>query len=1654
MENDLITLNPPEEQPSNDLIALDTPVQMMSEEVANAKAQRIHIGAGDLIQRSKDHVKHLLTQGGEDDLRLELAATLERRKQAFIQDKLVEIAGKVDRLTPADVNHVKTTVESLMRPHNTETVFEELFSKESVGHIIKAAGMKPDTFFDDAMKEMPEQVAQLIDVGASAAQYREYALTKWMNATEVVKEQSWPGYVADIAKQMFPGYLDVKFRGSVEGTGFFEGGLLGDNIEAQAVAILNKPFDKFKDEFDRIFHRLLDTNPLLAVQFARAVAGRASSDIHLDNIFNLVDLTTLPWIKGTKALTSSAKRKMGMYEDVAGAIKKQIKETSGPDVNPVVLNEASGNLKEAAIQKVTADVIRELEQNADPVQAARETLPAHLRLDAEAIEKNPGSRSRELITRLKDSVFSTATNVLEAFARIGRIETMPEMVQMENAVRLVEEHIGEQYKGMDNRLLNTYVYQDPHTRAWLYDFEFGTTGADTFASKKVALGVAKRMGIADGIPVEVMGPKSGVVQDGLGWTIRVKGKPVPERDDIFRETWLSTPSSKSSFEDSWINYYVSKLANWRTPEELLSQEHLINRKFATYAPSEYLKMIHAVVEPIQKLANNTYPFSAKRKKFKQFSAILDSSQKTYNPDTGKMGRFAEHPAELDQIYNQNFNRLPDDDEVEAYFAAKNFAEVDRIIRTVVVVRNKFREGVEQHRFFSQAPIDGTRIESPWFEGIKLKGLPGGDDVMLVVGKEIDKSYPVKLDEIQGGQKQWDEWTSDIEKGKRFVYEIYDPKLKPLNDWAPVAENKRIRYVMVEHGESKNLSWDQIPRQGGGHFDYDYPFYIKQAKVLPNHVGTKFSMWYEGDTTIMPVQVRAMGEEIVKHLNEVRIRLKNDDVNGAKQYAEDHELPYEWQKLKGMFEDKHVNGKKQPAMLSKDEPIQSVERDQLIIDKDATLTERYSRQGYTFKDGTSQGSRASQAQVQYTGERDAYEVFTIERRPGSRQEPLFDPVEAEMISVIPSMNRALSRIVNSVYLDDYKSYAVNRWLKEAAPWIETNSKTDSEIWHSPFKYFHHHQWKTTMDIGKRDQLEAQHHHIKQLLGTPSSTDTYIQRATQMLADTIYKQTGKTAIIPDALLPMAKDPIGVLRAMTVHAKMGLFAIPQLMVQNQTWVTIAAVAGWNKASSGAYATLLHQWSRINGNPAYLAKLDEYAAKLHMPGTARWKLGEFTEARELGESVGIFNVGREYALLDNPLSHKIVSRGKDKFLDWGMMFFREGERNVRIGAWYTAYREFKDLNPGAVIDDAAVGKILQRADFLTVNMTRASNSMLHQGIMSIPTQFLTYQIRLAEMFFGKRLGDTLAERTKVRARMLLWNAGVYGLPTTAAVTGLPLGDWFRQTALEHGTTLDGKPYVVGDRWIESAVMEGIPSMLVALATGKHYNIGDRYGVQGFELLREALRNDKTMWELAGGAAWSTMSNSWTHSSGLRRSMVAMLQGNPGAHPIKIQDLVDTFKEVSSVASLDRAYIAWNTGRYISKQGNYVDKDMTATDIAFNVFLGLSPQGVTDMNIKGSSLKSQAETDKALEKQYSIEVRRALLAADAKNWNLYQQHMARAQAVFEMGGFPNRKRLDSIRKAMDDNRTLIERIDERFYIDNAPDAQAGSRLEAFGKILKQKQGN
>lgn len=1163
-----------------------------------------------------------------------------------------------------------------------------------------------------------------------------------------------------------------------------------------------------------------------------------------------------------------------------------------------------------------------------------------------------------------------------------------------------------------------------------------------------------------------------IKQRGLGYEI-VGSVRSDENENVFRNllnTSINQPKTNGFFGKS-----IFSIASWvRSPEDTASAFQSQQRKVATYAQARLRALYDYEAQYINDLKNGrtrTYANGEKvnfikresrvwwgfltrenKGRWEDLNKVWKYNQSEPDPATGLPGRTYNGVGELEDAYLRINQRMPDTEEISAYFAKKRIDEIDHQLRNIGVFRNKARLGAATHRFFTTNP-EGQRVYSPFFDGTVLREMPGGNDTILVLGSQPGDEKIHATNTVFQNRKLLEE---AVKEGRIKIVKVYDPETRPFQGYGSIGD-QRIRYVATDKFETKPLTWDQVPKRGGGHWDYNYEHYIKQAKIRREVIGKTTTHWYEGDSTFMPVAIRAMGEDIVKKLEVARVHMHEGRLAEAKDFVEKN-LPISWDEWKGYFEtSRDTEGRVQPPRLSTEEPFRVVPKDVSIAQIDNALEARYtkvspegSKVTTTFKDGTREGSDARQFQVRYTGARDSYDMFTF-KDEGTQNNPVYSHQPAELVDPTTVLNRGISRAINSFLMDDMKITGIESWMRAAAPHLDAKGG-EAALRSSPFYYFNKPVWKSGTPIDVKSRLAADRYKLRQLIGIPDYIDTFIHSMAQNLEDWRWERYGanglksKIALTPAWMLDRIKDPVSFIRGATYHIKLGLFSLPQLIVQNMTYVTIMGITP-RYGTSGILGAFLHGMGRLNKNPEIINALDKIASTLHMPGLPRWRPGEFKEAFAEMEKTGFGHVGGEYIGLDDMSKYNVVKNGGKQVLDWGQGFFRMGERNVRRGAWYTAFKEWRDVNPTTPIGIAERNAILDRADLLNTNMSRASASTLHSGVFSLTSQFLSYQLRLTELMWGQRLAPTLAERTLIRARVYMAYAGMFGATGALGVTGLPIGDYLRQWALKDG-------YQVGEKWSTSLVNEGIPAALLALITGgtdsqkgNWYNVNDRYGVSGWQPIKEALNGDTKFWTMLGGASTSSLYNAYLDSNGFYTAVVesakSFVTGQPNMFPPKVEDFVDMFKEVQSVNQFWAAWVAIHTGRWMTKNEGYIS-DVSAWNAAFMFGTGLKPQEQDDVY----PVKLNEESEKDLQKwalgEYVKNMHRAFDAVNNRDYKQADQYFLRANTRLEGSDYPTERRGAAMALANKGFQTLIEQSKWDYYMRNVPDSQKDLRLKAY----------
>lgn len=1615
-------------------IPVETPSPPVSPVTAADKATKATYGLQNKINIGYDQYYSSFLQGQEANVRNYVSDKLAELDAQRKIEKIKQLAQAGWPLTQEDISNIEAS------QNDPRSVIEDHYSQRYMDQLNWPKDNPDNTsWLNEVHPEEPGDVwGNAINLGTDYMARTQFLKLRQQEAYEEETKQSWMGWTWDQIKNLTTLYPWIKMH--TTGSAWYD--LPGQAQEATRRELLTLPsYQQFKDRYDTIASSL---PPGLRRQFADNMVGMSTSDQVMQDILPLVQPGVE--VSAVAGLSAALLRR----NTINTAIRQQIQSAAlQGGMNPQqAATLASGNISGSVAQRAWG-TLTNLARRSDPIVEAERNLPNILkRGQADALINNGGDingtnaiieeyerMSREIPGLLKGLTFP------ERFPALA--EKNPEAIAAAlQTVRNRSRDISDNFLNMSD------PYQHPIDRTWWTDAIIGRSAVDAFGTSAEAGRWAADRGISGheiigretpgagltGIErtmAEMRAAETGVKQGGTGFYI-IKPFPIPEDSMAMRPFYARLPEDRVP-EGGVIN---SLLARFRTPNETQSAWSTRNREAASFVSSSIEQYAWKEAEAIRSM-QPLVPFTRGTEKWNDWERVLNAARKQYDPESNKIGYTYKNVGELHYAYMKTVGRLPDEQEVAAYFAFKRINELDHILRTVSILKHKQRLGTLAHQITWRDPkLPGNVIQSQEFDAIPQEHFPGGNATIAIIHdtgnvdvKRLNAlgNHPASGPNTKAYPKSRF-YADQVMQGKMKVVKLHAPEQTPLSGFGGITDNDIIEYVLVPSKmlDNKPLAWEaQLPERGGGHFVYKARWRISQLDVRPETIGSRTIHKLVGVTSGWHINNVADGNRIVGLLNQARELLKkNIPANrfAARQIVE-HQLNMDWDEFLGWFKPPPVrNGfgqwtKGVKPRFSVDEPFQMHGINENLANK---VPESELKARYKNYDDVRKTSPNQRFMTEFSQERDANEVFTWDNK-GTADNPMYRYEPSPLLDAIPTMNRAVNKISNTLAMDDMKIQAVSSWMQEAKKYLSINENLLNA---APLYWFHHADFiKSPLDAKKIYELQVAREQIKQFMGQVSETDAVIGYWTQKLSDALGLEK---KVDPGNLAHFLSDPTRFFRSMTFHMKMGLFAIPQILVQGQTYVNILGIAGAAKAMQGTVGALMHQWSRVNANPRILAALSKNAERFG------YRPGEWQAIREAMLSTGFHNVGNEYALLDDPVSNRIVQTQWGKFLKFGALPFTEGERNARFGSWYTAAKEYAETKPVAQWNNADKLRVLNRAALLNGNMNRASNALYQRGFAALPAQFLTYTIRQAELMWGKRLTST------EKARLLLTNAMAYGLPVGLGITGLP-SDFFRNAALEEG-------YNPGDNYINTLITEGVPSTILALVDhNRYWNVGERFGNTG---LNNVFYGDQTLWSLSGGAATSTLGSIWEAFDPFRQAVMSGYRQDGNQFNITYEHLLQPLREITSFNSAERAIVAAKMGTWISKNDNPLLRGVTVPESVLSFITGLQPQEVSDLRHITDIKDSEQAVEKWAERNAIQEAGRAMEAYDNKDPDQGAAFMTNAMMYLNVY-IPEERKDEVMTRMFDHFQDVVQRVRQSFGTKDVPPWLRDQRTDQWLSTLR-----
>lgn len=1029
-------------------------------------------------------------------------------------------------------------------------------------------------------------------------------------------------------------------------------------------------------------------------------------------------------------------------------------------------------------------------------------------------------------------------------------------------------------------------------------------------------------------------------------------------------------------------------------------------------------------------------------------------QNQFNP--GKNGLWYNSISEVEQYYRQNYNRLPSLLETEAYFNYKDLMHIDYIMRNVVIRKNMESNGYMQHRF-SYADAQGVDHKSDWIYAKVLDHVPedGHGIVNLASGGQTSGSHrngvrgmvPATRAELQ--QKH--------AANELKILKFWEPNDKPLSGFFGT-DTYPYKYAYSKLVESRNLPLEILPAREGGHLVYESPFWLKQAKmeshlVPPSRSQSASSIrhYYMGDTTVMPINIAAKGDDVAKKLNMVREQIghgmASQNFTSAEQMHNNLGLPFNFSD----HLDWYTSGKLNPS-----EPIFLANDKQALIDHSgANIAERYGKTG-AFFDQTKADSDAKRFALEFTEERSNQRLFTLENRDGTGNRPLYKVQDASILDPVESINRAMYRITGNAVMDDAKRGLTYQWLSQAQKYLAV---TPEELWAAPVYWLEHAPLRAagpgeTKIIAK---LEASRYMIRAFNGVASNAEATFSHISQAMANGGYKYLGeKDAFIgSEHSFNWISNKVAMGRAGVYHLTLGLMNIAAFVGNIAQIPTILSIAGPRRGLAAFHSAMAFSLSRLNRSPAMLDFLDKYVSRLtgglKYTGTVKgMKPGQWKEAQDYFVKSGLHIMGTEHALMQNEYNQGFARKSRAAALNIGTLPFKASE-HLNIGtAWFTAWDEFREAKPLGAPTTLDLNKIIQRTTLLSGNMREYAKRNIEKGIGSWILQFGSYPLRMSEMMMGKQLTNI------EKARFMLVTGALYGW-TNPIQQSFPLP----MTAWWDGHELGNSDYRRGQNILKSAVNEGLMSVAAAYLTGhgdmskgNWYNFKNRLGGNGFSLVNDFFYSDRTLQELVAGPAGTVIRNSLAAVDPYWRLIKGMYSGNEDEkYHLTYHDMIGPLKTVNALNNAYTGYMAYTTGNWLTRNENVMESGVGQWDAIFMAATGLRHQSMDDVALLQNSLKTREERQKFFQGMVVKEWHQMIQAINDDNGDLADSLGKNVKVYLIAGDWTDEERGKIMSIASGEAKSIIDRTRINFYLTKAPQSVRNERFKMLEKLNIDREG-
>lgn len=1093
-----------------------------------------------------------------------------------------------------------------------------------------------------------------------------------------------------------------------------------------------------------------------------------------------------------------------------------------------------------------------------------------------------------------------------------------------------------------------------------------------------------------------MGSSAEVRQEGTKFYLAHK-QDVDETQSIVRQNLTTGNETPRSMVTALLNF--GGHYPLRSSATTVSQFQRTGRTTAAMAPNALRDTISEASKELQSIAT-----SLNKSQRNELNDILVHNRDFIPPNgTSKdRGFFYQSTGEFEQAFFNKFGKMPTDKQSQAYEQYTRISDLDWTLRESEVFRDKARQGVRDYRF-KFTDRQGQQVETGFVNGKEVKDMYPLSTPDANVYVLPDNGFTTKY-ELKDASAYSKNVNDKLKSGEYKIIQMYDPRSKPLKDATGIKDD--IHFVITDKFDERAIQWGQnVDYRPGGHVIYNDQFYIKQPQV---GTGSKGRTTYFGDTSLKSFATqREATEWAQKYTKAVKMFKANDPGFDAFVSANLPETPND---MRRMFGD---------GTLSPDHDIFMTQAGRDVLQSNSDfLAQNPAYQG--LKDTRAAYDMSQVQDGSFLADRGA-QLSTI-KNVGTEANPVWQNVPAELMDPYSALGAGIDQIVRARWMSDYKMQAAESWIAEFGHMFDQSKLPMDKLRQNPLYYLNHVDGVDKGIIKTNPEAYAAmmtaRDNIQRFIGARSDIGSILDGVTARIVDRVTGVAGnKIANGTEIAINGIRSAPEHIRTATFHAVDGFWNPVQIFQQALGAINAIAISPKN-GMMGLAASRVANFARKTEDAAILSKYGDIAA-----ATTGWSKADFLEAVQAWKESGIHHVGGEYIArnIEEPtLFRGVIGSNIDK----GTVFFRKGEEINRDVGYFTAYRDWKDKNPGRALDNRAKTEIISRFETLNGNMTKASAAAYNEGFASIPTQFFTFNLRLSEQMLAVGTGKQLTAAEK--ARLFAVNAALWGVPS--AISGATMGmlpyvnyDDIKQEAIKRGINLS-------DRFIEG-MTEGWAQVAMNMIAGQ--KPGESVSLHRFapaadqtKIFSDIQTGKKDWIELAFGASGGFMKKVWASTEPFRVYAQDAFTKD-GDFQIKTNDFIGLATNVSSFNNLERAVIAINTGKYMSKAQS-VQSDVDNFQ-AVLLGLGLSPQKVQDAWQSKAILEAQKTAQKKLEQAIYEDAQIAFRAMSEGDGQTFHDYMSRIKTRMVAGNFTLKEEKEIWKKATRNQDSMIDSVNRQW---------------------------